>query len=109
MANRRQTGAFRDYRGVRRDSQAIFVEIAEVADLSDSPSKVSNRQDGRLKPCARTLAQAELALVQAALADGALAAARRWATAARQRFHRQGNGACAYLADLTLLRARVRH
>ena len=60
----------------------------------------------RRQRLAQDLAQAELTLAQAALATGAQAAARRWATAARQRFHRQGNHACAYLADLTLLRAR---
>jgi hypothetical protein len=52
------------------------------------------------------LAQAELALAQAALAAGALAVAGRWATAARIRFRRQGNDACADLAELTRLRAR---
>ena len=52
------------------------------------------------------LAQAELTLAQAALAAGALAAARRWSVAARRRFRRQGNAACAYLTELTLLRAR---
>jgi tetratricopeptide (TPR) repeat protein len=52
------------------------------------------------------LAQAELTLAQAALAAGALTAARRWAVAARGRFRRQGNTACAYLAELILLRAR---
>lgn len=54
------------------------------------------------------LAQAELALAQAALAAGALAVARHWAAAARRRLRRQGNDACAYLAELTLLRARFR-
>ncbi len=54
------------------------------------------------------LAQAELFLAQAALAAGALAVARRWAAAARVRLHRQGNDACAYLAELTGLRARFR-
>jgi CHAT domain len=52
------------------------------------------------------LAQAELAQAQAALAAGALAAARRSASAARRRFRRQGNDACAQLAELTALRAR---
>ena len=52
------------------------------------------------------LAQAELTLAQAALAAGELTAARRWAVAARRRFRRQGNVACAYLTDLILLRAR---
>ena len=52
------------------------------------------------------LAQAELTLAQAALAAGALAAARRWAVAARRRFRRQGNAACAYLTELILLRSR---
>jgi tetratricopeptide (TPR) repeat protein len=54
------------------------------------------------------LAQAELALAQAALAAGELAVARRWAAAAHQRFQRQGNDACAYLAELTRLRSRFR-
>jgi tetratricopeptide (TPR) repeat protein len=54
------------------------------------------------------LAQAELALAQAALAAGKLAVARRWAAAAHQRFRRQGNDACAYLAELTRLRSRLR-
>ena len=52
------------------------------------------------------LAQAELTLAQAALAAGELTAARRWAVAARRRFRRQGNAACAYLTDLILLRSR---
>ena len=52
------------------------------------------------------LAQAELILAQAALAAGALTQARRWAVAARRRFRRQGNAACAYLTDLILLRSR---
>jgi tetratricopeptide (TPR) repeat protein len=52
------------------------------------------------------LAQAELTLAQAALAAGALAQARRWAVAARRRFRRQGNAACAHLTELILLRAR---
>ena len=52
------------------------------------------------------LAQAELTLAQAALAAGALAAARRWAVAARRRFRRQGNAACAHLTELILLRSR---
>jgi hypothetical protein len=52
------------------------------------------------------LAQAELTLAQAALAAGALTAARSWAVAARGRFRRQGNAACAYLTELILLRSR---
>jgi tetratricopeptide (TPR) repeat protein len=52
------------------------------------------------------LAQAEMTLAQAALAAGALMAARRWAVTARRRFRRQGNTACAHLTELTLLRAR---
>jgi hypothetical protein len=52
------------------------------------------------------LAQAELGLAQAALAAGELPVARRRALAARRRFRRQGNDACAYLAELTRLRAR---
>jgi tetratricopeptide (TPR) repeat protein len=52
------------------------------------------------------LAQAELALAQAALTAGALAVARRRAAAAQKRFRRQGNDACAYLAELLRLRAR---
>jgi tetratricopeptide (TPR) repeat protein len=52
------------------------------------------------------LAQAELTLAQAALAAGALTEARRWAVAARRRFRRQGNAACAYLTELILLRSR---
>jgi tetratricopeptide (TPR) repeat protein len=52
------------------------------------------------------LAQAELTLAQAALAAGALAAARRWAVAARRRFGRQGNASCAHLTELILLRSR---
>ena len=52
------------------------------------------------------LAQAELTLAQAALAAGGLAQARRWAVAARRRFRRQGNTACAHLTELILLRAR---
>jgi tetratricopeptide (TPR) repeat protein len=52
------------------------------------------------------LAQAELTLAQAALAAGALTSARHWAVAARRRFRRQGNAACAYLTELILLRSR---
>jgi CHAT domain-containing protein len=52
------------------------------------------------------LAQAELGLAQAALAAGELDVARRSALAARGRFRRQGNDACAHLAELTRLRAR---
>jgi tetratricopeptide (TPR) repeat protein len=52
------------------------------------------------------LAQAELTLAQAALAAGALTAARHWAVAARRRFRRQGNASCAYLTELILLRSR---
>ena len=52
------------------------------------------------------LAQAELTLAQAALAAGAMAAARRWALTARRRFRRQGNTACAHLTELILLRSR---
>jgi tetratricopeptide (TPR) repeat protein len=52
------------------------------------------------------LADAELARSQAALAAGEPASARRWAAAARRRFARQGNDACACLAELTGLRAR---
>ena len=52
------------------------------------------------------LAQAELTLAQAALAAGELTAARRWAVAARRRFRRQGNAACAHLTELILLRSR---
>jgi tetratricopeptide (TPR) repeat protein len=54
------------------------------------------------------LAQAELALAQAALAAGQPAVARRWAAAAHRRFRRQGNDACAYVAELTRLRSRFR-
>jgi tetratricopeptide (TPR) repeat protein len=52
------------------------------------------------------LAQAEVTLAQAALASGAPMVARRWAVAARKRFRRQGNAACAYLTELILLRSR---
>jgi CHAT domain-containing protein len=52
------------------------------------------------------LAEAELARSQAALAAGQLAAARRWAKAAEQRFHRRGNAAWACLAALARLSAR---
>jgi tetratricopeptide (TPR) repeat protein len=52
------------------------------------------------------LAQAELTLAQAALAAQAHTAARRWAVAARRRFRRQGNAACAHLTELILLRSR---
>jgi tetratricopeptide (TPR) repeat protein len=52
-------------------------------------------------------AEAELARAQAALAAGDLAGARRWAAAARRRFHRRGNEACASLAELTRLRAQA--
>jgi len=52
------------------------------------------------------LAQAEMTLAQAALAAGALIAARRWAVAARRRFRRQGNTACAHLTELILLSSR---
>jgi hypothetical protein len=52
------------------------------------------------------LAQAEMTLAQAALAAGAPDVARRWAVAARRRFRRQGNAACAHLTELILLRAR---
>jgi tetratricopeptide (TPR) repeat protein len=52
------------------------------------------------------LAEAELARAEAALAVGEPATARRWAAAAGRRFRRQGNEACAYVAELTQLRAR---
>jgi tetratricopeptide (TPR) repeat protein len=52
------------------------------------------------------LAEAELARAEAALASGEPAIARRWAAAAERRFRRQGNEACACLAELTQLRAR---
>jgi hypothetical protein len=52
------------------------------------------------------LADAELARSQAALTAGEAAVARRWAAAARRRFNRRGNAACAALAELTRLRAR---
>ena len=52
-------------------------------------------------------ADAELARAHAALAVGELAVARRWATAALRRFRRRGNQACACLAELARLRARV--
>ena len=52
------------------------------------------------------LAEAELARSQAALAAGEPDSARRWAAAAERRFRRQGNDACAHLAELTRLRAR---
>jgi tetratricopeptide (TPR) repeat protein len=52
------------------------------------------------------LAQAEMTLAQAALAAGAPMVARRWAVAARKRFRRQGNAACAHLTELILLRSR---
>jgi tetratricopeptide (TPR) repeat protein len=52
------------------------------------------------------LAQAEMTLAQAALAAGALTVARRRAVAARKRFRRQGNVACAHLTELILIRAR---
>jgi tetratricopeptide (TPR) repeat protein len=53
------------------------------------------------------LAEAELARAQAAVAAGDPATARRLAAAARRRFRRRGNEACAALAELTLLRARL--
>jgi tetratricopeptide (TPR) repeat protein len=52
------------------------------------------------------LAEAELARAEAALAVGEPATAHRWAVAAERRFRRQGNEACAYVAELTRLRAR---
>jgi CHAT domain-containing protein len=52
------------------------------------------------------LAEAELARAEAALAVGEPDSARRWAAAAGRRFQRQGNDACAHLAELTRLRAR---
>jgi tetratricopeptide (TPR) repeat protein len=52
------------------------------------------------------LAEAELARSQAALDAGQADSARRWAAAAERRFRRQGNDACAYLAELIRLRAR---
>ncbi len=52
-------------------------------------------------------AEAELARSQAALAAGEVAAASRWAAAARRRFRRRGNEACAGLAELTRLRAQA--
>jgi tetratricopeptide (TPR) repeat protein len=52
------------------------------------------------------LAEAELARAEAALAVGEPATARRWAAAAERRFRRQDNEACAYVAELTQLRAR---
>ncbi len=52
-------------------------------------------------------ADAELARSQAALAAGDLPAARRWAAAARRRYRRRGNDACASLAELAGLRARA--
>jgi CHAT domain-containing protein len=54
------------------------------------------------------LGQAELALAQAALAARKPVLARRWAAAAHQRFRRQGNDACAYVAELTRLRSQFR-
>lgn len=51
------------------------------------------------------LAEAELARSEAALATGEPATARHWAAAARRHFRRQGNEACACLAELTRLRA----
>jgi CHAT domain-containing protein/tetratricopeptide (TPR) repeat protein len=52
-------------------------------------------------------ADATLARAQAALALGDLAGARRWAVAARRRFDRRANHACAAIAELTALRARA--
>jgi tetratricopeptide (TPR) repeat protein len=54
------------------------------------------------------LGQAELALAQGALAASKPVLARRWAAAAYQRFRRQGNDACAYVAELTRLRSQFR-
>lgn len=51
-------------------------------------------------------AEAELALAQAALAARGMAAARKWAAAARRHFRRRGNDTFACLAELTMLRAR---
>jgi len=52
-------------------------------------------------------ADAALARSQAALALGDLTGARRWAVAARRRFNRRANHACAAIAELTWLRARA--
>jgi CHAT domain-containing protein len=52
------------------------------------------------------LAEAELARSEAALGAGDLAVARSWATIARRHFRRQGNEACACLAELIRLRAQ---
>ena len=53
------------------------------------------------------LAEAELARSEAALAAGEPDTARRWAAAAERRFRRQGNDACACLAELIRLRSRA--
>jgi CHAT domain-containing protein len=52
-------------------------------------------------------AEAELARAQAALAADDMAAASYWASDAMRRFRRRGNDACAYVAELTRLRARA--
>jgi tetratricopeptide (TPR) repeat protein len=52
------------------------------------------------------LAEAELARAQAALAAGEAAVASHWAGSAERHFRRNGNEACACLAELTRLRAR---
>ena len=52
------------------------------------------------------LAEAELTRAEAALAAGEPAIARHWAATARRHFRRQGNEACACLAELTRLRAQ---
>ena len=54
------------------------------------------------------LAEAELARAEAALAAGEPAVASHWAGSAERHFRRNGNEACACLAELTRLRARFR-
>jgi CHAT domain-containing protein/tetratricopeptide (TPR) repeat protein len=52
------------------------------------------------------LAEAELARAEAALASGEPTVADHWAGSAARHFRRNGNDACACLAELTRLRAR---
>ncbi len=80
----------------------LAVGLADDA-ASELDSAIASFRRQRL---GQDLADAELARSQAALAGGQLAIARRWAAAAERRFRRQGNDACACLAELTRLRAR---
>ena len=74
---------------------------------SDAASELDAAMDSfRRQRLDYDLAEAELARAEAALAVGEPAVARRWAAAAQRRFRRQGNDACAWVAELTRLRAR---